>query len=448
MHSPCRTCSRLSKALAPAFEKRQDLRGPICNAIRRIATQTRFAFKMSGKMLGFAEPSNLVESEELASSGDHGLYGDHDAIHNEMPEYYRLETAEKSVEALRSSSRAWLTLLLNSFVNAPANRRAPIQAAISAYSCVCESSTTAILFRLAMKKFMKASEQARTGELGREAVLEGGDTDSERCSTFIEAALSLAGGLEASGIEVLYKAAVPGIKQKDPSRQKKSYKVIAYVLESRPDFYQDRFQGIVSTLLEGGSTAVSASKRYRLRCIKAMVMLLLEADGPSFDISALPSSINEAIQPFQQNISESSSNPKVQAAFSVVAPMATEMILCLKESNKRTRTAAYDLLVAIARGLHDADPPASSSPGLKTSGGGLQTLVKLVLAGLVGSTSHMISASVMALARLLYEFSPVLSSLVPGLMPAVLMLLRSKAREVIKSVLGFVKVRRMRCCWQ
>lgn len=64
----------------------------------------------------------------------------------------------------------------------------------------------------------------------------------------------------------------------------------------------------------------------------------------------------------------------------------------------------------------------------------------MVLGGLVGATPHMISAAVMALARLLYEFAPVLAGLVPDLLPAVLMLLRSKAREVIKSVLGFVKV--------
>jgi len=62
------------------------------------------------------------------------------------------------------------------------------------------------------------------------------------------------------------------------------------------------------------------------------------------------------------------------------------------------------------------------------------------LGGLVGATPHMISASVMALARLLYEFAPVLTGLIPSLLPPVLLLLRSKAREVIKAVLGFVKV--------
>ena len=72
--------------------------------------------------------------------------------------------------------------------------------------------------------------------------------------------------------------------------------------------------------------------------------------------------------------------------------------------------------------------------------GGLHTLFTMVLGGLVGATPHMISAAVMALARLLYEFAPVLTGLVPDLLPAVLMLLRTKAREVIKSVLGFIKV--------
>ena len=51
-----------------------------------------------------------------------------------------------------------------------------------------------------------------------------------------------------------------------------------------------------------------------------------------------------------------------------------------------------------------------------------------------------------ALARLLYEFASRLEGTVPRtvprLLPAVLMLLRTRSREVVKSVLGFVKVSR------
>ncbi len=72
--------------------------------------------------------------------------------------------------------------------------------------------------------------------------------------------------------------------------------------------------------------------------------------------------------------------------------------------------------------------------------GGLQMLFTMVLGGLVGATPHMVAASVMALARLMYEFAGQLEALAPQLLPVILSLLRSKSREIIKSVLGFIKV--------
>lgn len=68
-------------------------------------------------------------------------------------------------------------------------------------------------------------QQAASGELGPGAVLEGGDTDVERRATFLELALALAGGLDASALDTLYKAARPGIQEREPAVQKKSYKV-------------------------------------------------------------------------------------------------------------------------------------------------------------------------------------------------------------------------------
>ena len=83
---------------------------------------------------------------------------------------------------------------------------------------------------------------------------------------------------------------------------------------------------------------------------------------------------------------------------------------------------------------------ADDAPGMH-SRGGLHTLFTMVLAGLAAQTPHMIAATVMALARLLYEFAGQLEYIVPELLPLVLSLLRTKSREVVKAVLGFVKVR-------
>ena len=221
----------------------------------------------------------------------------------------------------------------------------------------------------------------------------------------------------------------------------------------------------------------------------------------------------------------------------VVSALVGEIVLCTKEVNKKTRAAAFALLVDLARAMHEAVPiplpptgPADNAMGasagvsgparltcsraraplwrsawqapphtrlpavsaaftsvramlftslvfpahlialaghavhahantqgmrppsnLPTSWphageeaaqvqGGLPTLMAMVMGGLVATTPHMVSACVMALARLLFEFAGLLEQAAPRLLETVLMLLRSKSREVIKSVIGFCKV--------
>ena len=41
----------------------------------------------------------------------------------------------------------------------------------------------------------------------------------------------------------------------------------------------------------------------------------------------------------------------------VVGSMVSEIILCVKEVNQKTRTAAYELLVGLARAMHEQHPP-------------------------------------------------------------------------------------------
>ena len=45
----------------------------------------------------------------------------------------------------------------------------------------------------------------------------------------------------------------------------------------------------------------------------------------------------------------------------VVAMLVSEIVLCIKEVNKRTRIAAYELLVGLARSMHAANPPPVSA---------------------------------------------------------------------------------------
>ena len=53
----------------------------------------------------------------------------------------------------------------------------------------------------------------------------------------------------------------------------------------------------------------------------------------------------------------------------VVATLVSEIVLCVKEVNQKTRAAAYGLLVDLGQAMHEADPP--SLPSLDTHMGGL-----------------------------------------------------------------------------
>jgi ribosomal RNA-processing protein 12 len=104
---------------------------------------------------------------------------------------------------------------------------------------------------------------------------------------------------------------------------------------------------------------------------------------------------------------------------------APEILLCLKDTNAKTRAEAMDLLIAMA------------------SKNGIETILQHVTAALGAQTTHMRSAAVLALSRLVYEFAwdnVQLQSNLPSLLTTVLVLIDANSREVIRSVIGFIRV--------
>jgi ribosomal RNA-processing protein 12 len=102
-----------------------------------------------------------------------------------------------------------------------------------------------------------------------------------------------------------------------------------------------------------------------------------------------------------------------------------EVVLCLKDANGKAREAAYQLLLSMARKK------------------GLQSFVQVLGAGLGAETSHMRSASVTALSRMVFEFGRVdatFQSTLQPLLQTIMILMTEDSREVVKSVVGFIRV--------
>lgn len=102
-----------------------------------------------------------------------------------------------------------------------------------------------------------------------------------------------------------------------------------------------------------------------------------------------------------------------------------ETLLSLKDSNARTRDAALKLLLSIAEAQGD-----------------IVLVVTTVMAAVASSTAHMRSAAVIALSRILFEYSKDerLQSMLPALLKTVLVLSDDLSREVTKSFVSFIRV--------
>jgi ribosomal RNA-processing protein 12 len=220
------------------------------------------------------------------------------------------------------------------------------------------------------------------------------------------------------------------LRNEDAGVQKKTYRVLSRLLDGHKGEALLRSgagtTANVSSLLTNVRKAtvdvVQGAKRDRLNLLAAMVPRI-----PSTELHLLPSIIPEAV-------------------------------LATKETNQGSRETAYDLLVQmgqkmegggkIKRGLVNADAQDEADGEEDTSikddsevDATLTEYLTMVGAGLAGGSPHMISASITAFSRLIYEFKEqVPREVIDEVISTIEVYLSSPNREIVKSVLGFVKV--------
>lgn len=198
----------------------------------------------------------------------------------------------------------------------------------------------------------------------------------------------------------------------DPQLQKKAYKLLPRLATSPTGTLalQDRNAELQSLLLTTAPTVSAPARRDRLAAVSVVVEHL-----PQTNLHFIPS-------------------------------ILSEVVISAKEVNEKARTAAFDLLVLMARKMsqggqiNQSQIPhmAADAPIAQAS---LEEFFTMVSAGLVGSTPHMVSASITALTRILYEFASQLPHpVIEDLVQTMDLFLTSTNREIVRSVLGFVKV--------
>lgn len=175
---------------------------------------------------------------------------------------------------------------------------------------------------------------------------------------------------DAAEVIYLEKAMSPFLlDMKQSSLQKKAYRAMA--------------------LLVGTASASSASEE-----VLSVAKKVAEA-GPKVAPGAKALRQNLLVVLINQHL-RLSNDEKTQYLDSLTELFLSEIVLATRDTSEKTRSAAFETLITLARGWNTA--------GTATDMTGLRTFLVAVSAGLGGRTVSMLSATLTSLGRLIYEF--------------------------------------------
>jgi ribosomal RNA-processing protein 12 len=256
-------------------------------------------------------------------------------------------------------------------------------------------SAIAELARVAPKPFLQGLLKKVLQRLL--AVTQSDNTESNKICTLLGLCQALISALDEASVEWVYRAVKPLIRSDEhPARvQKRAYKVMLEICQKHNDFVVDdnHWKELTELLVGSIMTCQVSARHMRLKCMAMIVT--------GFDASN-------------------------KQQMDIIPKVVGEVLLCLKDSNGKTREAAYQLLLSLSVAMSD-----------------MTKYFTVIAAALGAETPHMRSAAVMAMSRLVFEYAredDVVHGMLPMMLQTVLVLFDENSREVVKSVIGFVRV--------
>jgi ribosomal RNA-processing protein 12 len=322
------------------------------------------------------------------------------------------ETAQRNLEYLGTTFAAdFLAVLFNVYSTTLPQKRGPVLQTINSYLSVIPPARLMETFDLVCEKLAAALQEP----VEKPKNQQNGEQVPSTAHTLMDLVVTMSIYLPRESFEALFKiASLVVFKDDDPQLQKKAYKLIPRLADSETGkvALEQRSAELQTLILSSAEKVSAPARRERLAAIAALIPFI-----PDTSLHFIPS-------------------------------ILSEVVIGCKENNEKARTTAFDLLVLMGHKMVAADGALidnsqvphmpRDAPMAKAS---IEEYLTMVSAGLAGSTPHMISASVTAITRVLYEFREALSKeTLADLVQTMDLFLTSNNREIVKSVLGFVKV--------
>ncbi|KAF2141341.1 uncharacterized protein K452DRAFT_318978 [Aplosporella prunicola CBS 121167] len=361
-----------------------DLRTDLCRALQNLVETNKAIVEVEGE-------DDLVAQSRVSKAG-----------------------AQKNIEHLAGFASNILAVLFNVYSQTLPQNRGNILRCINAFLSITPSSELMETFtRVATMLESSLAETGSQTQADKQKEKKPADKMPPASHTLMDLVITISIYLPRDSYVTLFNIAGLMInKDDDPQLQKKAYKLIPRLGESEIGraALQDRNAQLQQLLLESAAKATAPARRDRLAAISQVMEYT-----PSTDLHFIPS-------------------------------ILSEVVISAKEVNEKARTAAFDLIVLMGKKMEQGGTVVQSKIPLMdesapTVSATLEEYFTMMSAGLAGSTPHMISASITALTRALYEFRTSLpEATITDLVQTMDLFLTSSNREIVRSVLGFVKV--------
>ncbi|CAO2650897.1 Nn.00g091940.m01.CDS01 [Neocucurbitaria sp. VM-36] len=322
--------------------------------------------------------------------------------------------AKKNLEHLAGFANNMLAVLFNVYSQTLPQYRGSILRTINAYlSIIPEKELMETFERVATNLESSLPETGSQTQADKQKQDKNQNKMPPMSHTLMDLIITIALYLPRDSYRSLFRMAEIMInKDNDSQLQKKAYKLIPRLAESDlgKAALKDRNGELQQLLLHSAEKASAPARRDRLHALLQVIEFL-----PQSDLHFIPS-------------------------------ILSEVVISAKETNEKAREAAYNLLVAMGEKMAEGGKVVQTKvPNMPadapTVDASLEEYVTMVSAGLAASTPHMISASITAVTRILYEFhARVSKETITNLCDLMDIFLQNPNREIVRSVLGFVKV--------
>jgi ribosomal RNA-processing protein 12 len=316
-----------------------------------------------------------------------------------------------NLQHLRGFASNILAVLFNVYTTTLPQYRGPALQCINSYLSITEEKEVVDTFERVIKmledSLAEANGQSKTRANGKSK-----DPLPPISHTLMDLVITIALYLPRQSYAKLFGIATVLLQKTDPNLQKKAYKIVPRMAESDlgKQALQERSEELQDLMLGCSENVLPAARRDRLASIAQLVENL-----PASSLHFIPT-------------------------------ILPEVVLATKETNEKARRVAFELLIAMGEKMKEGGTIVQSKvPHMpndaQSVAASLDEFFTMVSAGLAGTAAHTVSATITAITRILYHFRESLTeNTIAELVETMDIFLKSQNREIVRSVLGFVKV--------